>query len=254
MRVDDIEYRLSGTRMVGYFAVDNERPGPRPGVLVCHEGPGLGEHARFRARRLALLGYAAFALDYQGGGKTHEWDDMMVRLGPMMDEPDKIREPASAGLAILLAQKEVAPAKVAAVGYCFGGAMALELARSGAELAAVVAFHAALTSHRPARAGNFRPAVLVCTGSEDPLVPADQRDAFGREMRAAGADWCMNIYGGAKHGFTDRKSRGQASHQPAWPGRAAMAYNGTADERSWRALLNFLDEHLGRALDPDPAP
>src|ERR1700730_10713203 len=96
-----IEYTGGGTRMVGSLAVDDERSGSRPGVLVCHEGPGLDVHAKGRAERLARLGYAAFALDYHGGGKPLEQDEMIGRLGALRGDPDQIRELASAGLAIL---------------------------------------------------------------------------------------------------------------------------------------------------------
>jgi dienelactone hydrolase len=118
MRIEDIEYTVGGTRMVGHLAVDDERSGRRPGILVCHEGPGLDVHAKGRAERLAGLGYTAFALDYHGDGKPLERDEMMGRLGALMGEPDKIRELGGAGLAILLAQEEVDPARVAANAKC----------------------------------------------------------------------------------------------------------------------------------------
>src|SRR5580692_2967801 len=117
MRIEDIEYTVGGARMIGHLAVDDGRPGHRPGVLVCHEGPGLDEHAKGRAERLAALGYAAFALDYHGEGKPVERDEMMGRLGALMGDPDKIRELATAGLEILLAQDGVDATRVAAIGY-----------------------------------------------------------------------------------------------------------------------------------------
>ncbi len=98
MRIEDIEYSVVGSRMIGHLAIDEARPGLRPGVLVCHEGPGLDEHAKGRAERLADLGYAAFALDYHGEGKPLAQDEIMGRLGVLMTDPDKIRELAYAGL------------------------------------------------------------------------------------------------------------------------------------------------------------
>jgi dienelactone hydrolase len=237
MRIEDIEYTVGGNRMVGHLAVHDERSGPRPGVLVCHEGPGLDEHAKGRAERLAGVGYAAFALDYHGDGRPLERDEMMGRLGALMGDTDKIREAASAGLAILLAQDEVDPARVAAIGYCFGGTMALELARSGADLAAVVGFHSGLGTQRPARAGDIKAGILVCIGADDPMVPAEQRAAFEQEMRAADVDWRMNIYGGAVHSFTNPNAE-----LSGFPG---VAYHQLTDERSWRAMLDFFDERLG---------
>lgn len=237
MRIEDIEYTADGSRMIGHLAVDDERPGPRPGVLVCHEGPGLDEHAKGRAERLAGLGYAAFALDYHGEGKPLGRDEMTSRLGSLMGDPDRIRELARTGLDILLAQKEVDPARVAAIGYCFGGTMALELARAGADLALVVGFHSGLATQRPAVKGEVKPSVLVCIGAEDPIIPPEQRAGFEQEMREAGVDWRMNLYGGALHSFTNPNASASG-----FPG---VAYDQLTDERSWRAMLDFFEERFG---------
>jgi dienelactone hydrolase len=237
MRIEDIEYTVRGNRMLGHLAIDDERPGRRPGVLVCHEGPGLDEHAKGRAERLAGLGYAAFALDYHGEGKPLARDEMMGRLGALMGDADLIRELARTGLSILLAQDEVDPGRVAAIGYCFGGTMALELARSGADIAVVVGFHSGLATQRPARPGEMKAEILVCIGADDPLVPAEQRAAFEEEMRAAQVDWRMNLYGGAVHSFTNPNAE--------LMGVPGVAYHQLTDERSWRAMLDFFDERFG---------
>jgi dienelactone hydrolase len=237
MRIEDVEYTVNGSRMIGHLAIDDEQSGPRPGVLVCHEGPGLDEHAKDRAERLARLGYAAFALDYHGEGKPLARDDVMVRLGALMGDPDQTRQLGSAGLAILLAQAEVDPSRVAAIGYCFGGTMALELARSGAELAVVVGFHSGLGTQRPARAGEVKAEILVCIGADDPLVPAEQRAAFEKEMRDAAVGWRLNLYGGAVHSFTNPNAD--------LAGIPGVAYDQLTDERSWRAMLDFFDERFG---------
>ena len=239
MRIEDIEYKVGGSRMVGHLAIDDERSGPRPGVLVCHEGPGLDEHAKDRAERLAGLGYAAFALDYHGEGKPLARDEVMDRLGSLMGNPDKTRQLGNAGLEILLAQSEVDPSKVAAIGYCFGGTMALELARDGADLAVVVGFHSGLGTQRPAQSGAVKAKILVCIGADDPLVPAEQRAAFEEEMSAAEVDWRINIYGGAVHSFTNPNAD--------LAGIPAVAYSQITDERSWRAMLDFFDERFGLA-------
>jgi dienelactone hydrolase len=237
MRIEDIEYTVGGNRMVGHLAIDDERAGTRPGVLVCHEGPGLDVHAKGRAERLAGLGYAAFALDYHGEGKPLPRDEMMPRLGALRDDPDGIQELGRAGLAVLLDQTEVDPSRVAAIGYCFGGTVALELARGGTDLAAVVGFHSGLATSRPARAGEVKASVLVCIGADDPMVPLEQRGAFEEEMRAAGVDWRMNLYGGAVHSFTNPNAE-----VSGFPG---VAYHQPTDERSWRAMLDFFDERFG---------
>ena len=236
MRIEDIEYTVEGTTMVGHLAIDGDQDEQRPGVLVCHEGGGLDDHAKGRAERLAGLGYAAFALDYLGGGRPLERDQMMERLGPLMADSDRIRLLGRAGLDVLLAQREVDPSKVAAIGYCFGGTMALELARAGTDLACVVGFHSGLQTSAPAATGDVKAPVLVCIGAEDPIVPPDQRAAFEEEMRAAGVDWRLVLYGGAAHSFTNPNAA-----RMAMPG---IEYNERADRRSWREMIDFFGEQF----------
>ena len=237
MRVGDIEYMVDGRRMVGHLAVDDAVQGRRPAVLVAHEGPGLDGHAKVAAERLAALGYVAFALDYHGDGRPLPMAEVMARLGPLMGDPVRTRALAQAGLDVLLAQAEADPEQVAAMGYCFGGTMALELARSGADLKAVVGFHSGLSTTRPDDARNIGGSILVCVGADDPMVPVDQRLAFEEEMRAAAVDWRLVLFGGAVHSFTNERAGGA--------GMSGVAYNRLADERSWRAMLDLFDEKFG---------
>jgi dienelactone hydrolase len=174
----DIEYVHEGTRLVGRLAVDDDTPGLRPGVLIAHDAAGLGDHPRDTARRLAELGYAAFALDYYGDGELLAPEQVGERFGQLAGNPDRARALARAGLDVLLASGYVDPQRLAAIGYCFGGTLALELARSGAELAAVVGFHSGLATSRPEDASNIRGKVLVCIGADDPIIPPEQRAAF----------------------------------------------------------------------------
>jgi dienelactone hydrolase len=234
VRVEDIEYELDGAGYIGHLAVDDQRAGPRPAVLVSHEGPGLDDHAKTRAERLAELGYVAFALDYHGGGKPLPREEMMERLMPLMSDPDRTRALARAGLDVLLTQPEADRSRVAAIGYCFGGTMSLELARSGADLKAVVGFHSGLATTRPQDASNIVGKVLVCIGAEDPLVPPEQRQAFEQEMRNGGVDWRMNLYGGAAHSFTNENASAL--------GMPGVEYHGPTDQRSWRAMLDLFEE------------
>ncbi len=233
MHTDDIEYEHGGRRLVGHLA-EPDGTDARPTVLVCHEGPGLDDHAKTVAVRLAQLGYLAFALDYHGDGKPLERNEMMGRLGALMTSPGDTRALARAGLAVLLAQPRADASRVAAIGYCFGGTMALELARDGADLRAVVGFHSGLGTSRPDDAANIRARVLVCIGSEDPFVPPDQRLAFEAEMRAGKVDWRMHLHGGVAHSFTNERAS-----EAALPG---VAYDQRTDERSWRAMLDLFDE------------
>jgi dienelactone hydrolase len=164
-------------------------------------------------------------------------DEAMARLGALMGDADRTRELARAGLDVLLAREETDRARVAAIGYCFGGTMALELARSGADLKAVVGFHSGLATTRPEDARNIVGCVLVCIGTDDPLIPVEQRHAFEQEMRDGGVDWRMNLYGGAGHSFTNPSADRY--------GVAGVAFHGQSDDRSWRAMLDLFDETFG---------
>jgi dienelactone hydrolase len=213
-----------------------ERPAKPNGraVLVVHEAPGLGDNARRRTRMLAELGYVALAADLYGGGRTFDRTGAMDELRA---DTAVFRRRVRAGLDGLLGVDGVDPARSAAIGYCFGGMAVLELARSGAPVAAVVSFHGLLRSAEPARAGEVSARVLACTGAKDPLVPLEDVDAFAREMDAAGADWQLIVYGRALHSFTNRNVAGGADPR--------MDYDPSADRQSWAAALLFLDEALG---------
>jgi dienelactone hydrolase len=238
MHIQDIEYEVDGRRMLGQFAVDDSRRGPRPAVLVSHEGPGLDDHVRGRAVRLAGLGYAAFALDYHGEGRVLPVEQIMARLDLLSADAALTRRLGRAGLDVLLAQPSVDPDRVAAIGFCFGGAMSLELARSGADLRAVVGFHSGFTPPNPADSRTIRASVLMCSGADDPLVTAEQRQAFQDEMIEAGvADWQLDVYGGTQHCFTNPRV-----DELGMPG---LAYNPVADRRSWESMLQLFDQTLG---------
>jgi dienelactone hydrolase len=233
MHTEDIAYDHDGLHLIGHLAVDDRQSGRRPAVLVSHEGNGLTDHAKNGAHELAELGYVAFALDYYGGGQPLPPDEVLGRFGELAGDPGRTRAIGRAGLDVLLGVDEADPARVAAIGYCFGGTLSLELARAGEDLKAVVGFHAGLATSRPAEAGVIKGSVLVCIGADDPFVPVDQRLAFEEEMRAAGADWRMNIYGGAVHSFTNPAADGS---------NPAIAYEPTTAARSWGAMLDLFDE------------
>jgi len=234
----EIEYQAGDMRAVGVLAMPDGTD-RRPGVLVCHEGPGLADNVKDRVRRIAEeLGHVAFALDYVGDGHVlGTMDEIVARLGPLMADPLLTRELGQAGLDVLTAQDRVDSSRLAAIGYCFGGTMSLELARGGADLKAVVGFHSGLATTRPEDAANITGKVLVCIGVEDPLVPADQREAFEAEMRAAGVDWQMHLYGGAVHSFTN-----PAAGAMGVPG---VDYHEPSDRRSWAAMRDLFAETLG---------
>ena len=237
MKTADIEYHADGARLVGYLAVDDSKPVQRPGVLVAPEGGGLVDLTKSIARRLAEAGYAAFAMDYYGDGKPlTDMNDVMPRITAFMAEPSGIRARAAAALAVLAEQPQTDPGRLAAIGYCFGGTTVLELARSGADVKAVVGFHSGLGTARPQDARQIRAKVLTCIGALDPIIPPDQRLAFEKEMTDGGVDWRMNLYGGAGHSFTNPDVGAL--------GRAGFEYHAETDRRSWRAMLDLFDETL----------
>lgn len=239
MKIEDIAYEADGVRMVGMLAVDEGRPGRRPGILVCHEGGGLMDHTRNVAKRLAGLGFVAFAMDYYGDGKPlADMGQAMTFIGGWMADPTGIRARAAKALAVLEAQPRTDPGRLAAIGYCFGGTTALQLARAGADLKAAVGFHSGLGTARPGDAANIRGKVLTAIGADDPIIPAEQRIAFEREMTAAGVDWRMHVYGGAGHSFTN-PDIGRLN-------RPGFAYHAPSDQRSWAAMLDLFDEVFGR--------
>ena len=233
MKTTAIPYDVRGISYVGYLAVTDARA--RTGVLICHEGNGLGPQVKERAHQLAELGYVAFAVDYIGGGEVlGDLPSMLAKLGQLRGDLDHVRALGAAGLAVLAAQPEVDPARIAAIGYCFGGTFALELARSGAALTSVVAFHAGLATTRPDDAKHIKAKILACIGADDPIVPPEERLAFEREMRAAKVDWRLELYGGAVHGF--------ANPLAGRLGNPAVEYHAPSHRRSWRSMLDLFAE------------
>jgi dienelactone hydrolase len=239
MKTTTLDYRDGSTVFKGFLA-DPEANGPRPGVLVIHEAPGLDEHVKRRSQMLAELGYVAFCADMYGEGKVAATtDEAMAMLAPVRDNQALLRSRVKAAFDALTALPQVDKNKIAAIGYCFGGMVALELARSGAPTLGTVAFHGMLATKTPDDARNIKGKVLACTGADDPIVPPEQVAAFQKEMTAAGIDWQVIFYGGAKHAFTNRDA--------AKAGRPPLAYNKAADERSWIAMKDFFAEIFGRA-------
>jgi dienelactone hydrolase len=211
----------------------------RAGVLVFPEAFGLGEHAISRAKRLATLGYVALACDIHGGGRLiGDLQEAIGALGPLYAETSRMRARGLGGLKALQQRKEVDPRRIASIGFCFGGTMSLELARSGADIKAVVGFHSGLKTTAPKTdAKSIRGRVLVCIGADDPFIPLGEREAFESEMREAGVDWQMHLYGGTVHSFTNVEAAKRNLPQ-------AMRYSAEADARSWTAMQELFSETL----------
>jgi len=233
-----IEYGVDGTEMKGYLSYDDSIKGQRPGVLVVHEWWGLNDYARKRARMLAKLGYTAFALDMYGNGKQAKHpDDAKKFSSEVMSNLPMEKSRFKAAYDLLRKEKTVDPNRIAAIGYCFGVAVVLEMARSGVDLAGVASFHGMLGTAPPAQPGEVKAKILVMTGGEDPFVPADQVAQFKKEMEAAKVDYKVIVYPGAKHSFTnpDADKYGKKFNLP-------LVYNKAADEASWKEMREFFQK------------
>ena len=235
MITKDIAYKSGEKNLTGYLA-DGSNGKRAPGILVCHQGGGLTEHARERARMLAELGMVAFALDMYGDVATSR-EQAMALLQELTGNPAELRARALAGLDVLIAQPNTDAARLAAVGYCFGGAVVLELARMAPALRCVVAFHPGMSGPVALPEKDERKVhgkVMVCAGADDPLIPVSAREKFAELMNAAGADWQFISYGGAVHSFTDRSV--DAMNIPGFK------YHAATDRRSWAAMRDLFGE------------
>ncbi|MBP7146411.1 MAG: dienelactone hydrolase family protein [Acidobacteria bacterium] len=222
----------------GYMAWDGAREGPRPGILVAHTWMGLAPFIEERTRALAGLGYVALALDLYGRGvRPHDREEAARESARYGNDPGLLRGRARAALDRLRGEPRCADRPLAAIGYCFGGHVVLELARDGAELAGVVSFHGMLATHRLAGRGGLRAKVLALHGAEDPIVPVEDVLAFQREMQEAGADWQLVVYGASGHGFTNPAAGSDRA--------SGLFYQPDAERRSWQAMRAFLAEVLG---------
>jgi len=235
VKTEVVEYRHGDGVLEGYLAYDDALTGKRPGVMVVHEWMGHDPYVRMRAEQLARLGYVAFALDMYGKGvRAKDAKEAAALAGRFKADRPLMRARAGAGLDVLRKQARVDPSRLAAIGYCFGGTVALELARGGADLVSVVSFHGGLDTPTPEDAKNIRGKVLVLHGGDDPSVPPKQVDAFQEEMRKGGVDWQFVSYGGAVHRFTNPEAGSDNS--------MGRAYNERADRRSWEAMKSFFAE------------
>jgi dienelactone hydrolase len=230
-----VEYKDANTILEGYLAYDDSIKSRQPAVLIVHEWTGVGPYVEGRARQLAQLGYVAFAIDIYGKGiRPSNPQDATKEATFYRSDRQLMRRRAQAGLDEAKTFPFVDPNRIAIIGYCFGGGVSLELARSGAPLKGVVSFHGNLDTPNPNDAKNIKAKILVCTGANDPFVPRQQVLAFEDEMRNAVVDWQMNVYGNAVHSFTNIASGSDPSK--------GVAYNKEADRRSWQAMLDFFKE------------
>lgn len=241
IRGEEVTYRAGGTTLEGYIAWDAAKQGARPGVIVVHEWWGHNEYVRRRARMLAEEGYTALALDMYGDGKEAKHpDDAKKFMMETISNADVAKARFEAAYELLQKHETTDPSKMAAIGYCFGGAVVLHMARAGVDLDGVASFHGNLATEAPAKPGVVKANVLVLHGAADPFVPAEQVEAFKKEMDAAGVDYTFIEYPGAVHAFTNPSATeyGKKFDLP-------LAYDETADTQSWAELQRFLQDLFG---------
>lgn len=232
---EEVQYTVGKQVFKGYLAYDDAMKGKHPGVLVVHEWWGHNEYARKRARMLAELGYTALALDMYGDGKqAHHPDEAGKFAGELLQNMDAAKARFVAAEDLLKKHATVDATRIGAIGYCSGGAVALQMARAGVDLKGVVSFHGNLGTSSPAVKGLVKAKILVANGADDPFVKPDEIDAFKNEMEVAGVDYKFVSYAGAKHGFTNPEADGLGKKF-----NMPLAYNAEADKQSWNEMKAF---------------
>ena len=232
MRTEEIHYKVNDNNMLGFVAYPDSNSNS-PLVLIAHTWAGKDSFVHDRARDLATLGYTAMAVDMYGEGRVGvDASENEALMTPLISNRDDLKERILGALETGRSIEGVDSTKVAAIGYCFGGLVVLDLARSGADVNGVVSFHGLLMPS-PVSDKGIRSKVLVLHGERDPMVPLEMVDGFQKEMTGVNADWQLHSYGGAYHAFTNPDA-----NDPA----LGTQYNQDADKRSWRSMLNFFDE------------
>ena len=232
-----LDYAHDGVTMAGELVIDETPSRPRPGVLVLHEAFGLGDHAIRSAERLAGLGYAAFAMDLWGAREQiSEMPAVMNKIGAITTDRAAWMGRVASALDALASTAGVDRDRLAAIGYCFGGATVLEFARTGGAIKAAVSLHGAL-SPLGAEWSSARTTakLLVCTGAKDPLVPATDVATLQERLAESGVDWEIDIYSDTRHSFTNPDL-----DEASMPG--VIGYNAQSDQRSWRRLTSLFEE------------
>lgn len=229
-----VDYLDDGEVLEGFFAYDDALIGLRPVVLIHHAWVGRDEFVAEKAKALAALGYLAFAADMYGKGIQGKSSEENAKLmQPFMADRAKLQKRIHAALATVKLMPWADNARVAAMGFCFGGLCALDLARTGADIRGVVSFHGLLLPADNIPKPEIKAKVLALHGHDDPMVPPEQVLAFQTEMTRSGADWQIHVYGGTMHAFTN-----PVANDPGF----GTVYQSAADRRSWQAMQNFFVE------------
>lgn len=231
-------YQGPGGPFEGALAYEDEVTTLRPGVLVVPNVLGQKEADNVHAENLAKLGYVALACDLYGQGRrvTHSSPNRNEYMDALNADRALLRDRLKASFDALAGFDRVDPARLAAIGFCFGGKCVLDMARAGLPILGGVSFHGVYDRPDYANVDPIAAKLLVCHGWEDPIAPPDVMVALAQELDASGADWQIHAYGHAGHAFTDVDRKTSTV-----PG---VAYEPKADRRSWQAMTNFLEEVL----------
>jgi dienelactone hydrolase len=233
LKEETMTYSANGVTMKGYVVYDESKQGKRPGVLVVPEWWGLNDYPKMRARMLAGLGYIAMAIDMYGDGKVAANPDEAGKLaGAVGQDPATAKSRFDAALNKLKTYSQVDQNNIAAIGYCFGGGVVLNMARLGDPLKGVVSFHGTLLG-APAEKNLLKAKILVCHGEADQFVN-QQVPAFKKQMDSIGADYTFKQYPNATHAFTN-----PASTENGEKFKMPIRYNGAADTASWNDMKDF---------------
>jgi dienelactone hydrolase len=238
----EVEYKVGDTVLKGFIATNVDNKEPHPGVIVIHEWWGHNDYTRQRAEMLAELGYTALAVDMYGDGKTAAHpEDAKKFAGAVRSNMDVAEARFNAALELLKQQPNVDPDNIAAIGYCFGGGLVLEMARRGLDIDAVASFHGSLGTQSPAAPGSIKTRIAVYNGAADPMSKPEQVTAFKQEMDNAGADYVLVDYPGVMHAFTNPEADvlGPKFGLP-------LKYDPEADEDSWEKMQVFLEESFAK--------
>jgi dienelactone hydrolase len=231
IRTEEISYSVDGQKFVGHLAYDASSTARRPGVIVVHEWLGINDYAKKRAVDLAKEGYVAFALDMYGDGKEIPMSEARGMSGKVGSDFPLIKKRFNAALAVLKGARYVDPDKIAAIGYCFGGGIVLNMARMGTDIKGVVSFHASINTGLNAGKGDVKTRVLAIQGDGDPAAPADKQKAFVEEMKGAGAKFSHIVFSNLPaHNFTNP---------------SGGSYYETEANLAWASMLAFFDSIFG---------
>jgi dienelactone hydrolase len=230
-----ISYQHDGVNLEGFLAYDDSLKGKRPAVLVVHEWWGLNDYVRSRAEQLAGMGYVAFALDMYGKGKVTQHPSQAGEwMKQIRSNVYQWQQRALAGLEVLKNHPKTDVDRIAAIGYCFGGATVQQLAYSGADIRGVVSFHGSLLLPISEQIQKVKAKILICHGAADPFTKRGELEKYISAMESSALDYRMAIYGGARHGFTNPGANKI--------GMDGLKYSKSADLRSWADMKVFFTE------------